>query len=79
MKNKKKIKGARENVKRIMVLDLGQAKCKSLNIALTCHICKNCDDLFLLLLSKNSTAAMEMINNKNNFCSTANTNRQVCV
>lgn len=50
-----------------MVADIGQAKSKSLNIALTCHICKNCDDLFFILLSRNYSAKMKMINNKNDF------------
>lgn len=54
-----------------MVLDLRQPKSKSLNIALTCHICKNCDDLFFLLRSRNS-AAVGMINIKMNFFPRAN-------
>jgi len=49
-----------------MVLDVKQPKSKSLNIALTCHICKNCDDLFFLLHSRNSVT-VEMINIKMNF------------
>jgi len=32
-----------------MVLDLRQPKSKSLNIALTCHICENCDDLLFFI------------------------------
>lgn len=55
-----------------MVLDLRQPKSKSLNIALTCHICKNCDDLFFLLHSRNS---VEMINIKMNFFPRANASR----
>lgn len=47
-------------------------KSKSLNIALTCHICKNCDDLFFLLYPRKFSAAMKMINNENNFCSRSN-------
>lgn len=46
--------------------DLRQPKSKSLNIALTCHIRKNCDDLLFLLRSRNS-AAVGMINIKMNF------------
>lgn len=59
-----------------MVLDLRQPKSKSLNIALTCHICKNCDDLFFLLHSRNS-ATVGMINIKMNFFLRANVSR-VC-
>lgn len=54
-----------------MVLDVRQPKSKSLNIALTCHICKNCNDLFFLLRSKNSVT-VEMINIKTNFFPRAN-------
>jgi len=53
-----------------------QPKSKSLNIALTCHICKNCDDLFFLLCSRNS-AAVGMINIKMNFFPRAKASR-VC-
>lgn len=41
-----------------------EGKSKSLNIALTCHFCKNYDDLFFLLHPRNFSTAMEMINNK---------------